>query len=132
MKTLLLVDDSEADQFLNTSLIEAYAPQVTIVKAYDGSEAIKLLSRRNFNPDLILLDLNMPILNGFEFLSKYEGSPYMGKAPVVVLTSSNLRTDKAAALEYECVKKYLTKPIATQNLDEIASIINCPKEKCLH
>ncbi|MBL4804164.1 MAG: response regulator [Alphaproteobacteria bacterium] len=122
MKKILLVDDSEADHFLSESLIEVFDPSVTIFKTYHGKEALEFL-KTNFKPDLILLDLNMPLMNGLQFLENYSYTRQRN-APVVILTSSELNTDKADALKFEAVKLFITKPLSLDKLRQINGVIN--------
>ena len=86
---ILLVDDSEADVRLTVTALERARAHVTLDRARDGIEALELLraagSRR---PDLVLLDLNMPRMDGREALREIKQDPDLRSIPVVVLTTS--------------------------------------------
>jgi CheY-like chemotaxis protein len=111
---ILVVDDSDVDQFLAELLIEDLDPSIEVRKAFDGQEALELLAGDN-EPDLIILDINMPRMTGLEFLEQY--SQHSKQVPVVVLSSSSLATDTSRALAHECVKDYWTKPLDPVHLE---------------
>lgn len=87
---------------------------VSVTVARDGIEAMELLRRSELaeaeRPDLILLDLNLPRMNGREVLAEVKSSPTLKQIPVLVMTSSHADDDIAAAysLNANC---YITKPI---------------------
>ena len=68
---ILVVDDNEGDQFLAEHLIKKYLPDTQQLKAYDGEEALRVIAESDVKPDIILLDINMPGMDGFEFLEAY-------------------------------------------------------------
>lgn len=68
---------------------------------------------------LIFLDLNMPVMNGWEFLEICHSRVYREKLHVVVITSSSYKDDKEKVLSYEQVKAYYTKPLKREYLNEI-------------
>ena len=69
LNTILVVDDDENDQFICEYTIRKFDPAIAILKAQDGTEALAILKTET--PDAIILDINMPIMNGFEFLEHY-------------------------------------------------------------
>lgn len=87
----------------------------------NGKEAIDRLDdiAEEREKVLILLDLNMPVMNGWEFLEECHSRPYSEKLYVVVVTSSSFIEDKQKALEYERVKAYYSKPMKREYLSEI-------------
>lgn len=92
----------------------------------NGREAIDYLDLVAGESDqvLVLLDLNMPEMNGWDFLEACKERPYSKKVYVVVVTSSLFREDQKKAESYEQVIGYFTKPLTTQNCLEI---LNLPK-----
>ena len=120
LKTILVVDDSNADQFLSQCIIEEYDPSIEVLQALDGKQALDMLDSLETPPDLILLDINMPRMNGFEFLDVYDQQDGEKSSVVVMITSSNQERDKKRAEKYKCVSMYLNKPLTLQYIEEIA------------
>ena len=106
MNSVMIVDDSESDQFLSKIIIEKFNPDIRILQAYDGQEALEILANLPKQPDVIFLDINMPRINGHEFLDKYEKWEEQ-VAIVIMLTSSDQERDKDKSMSYICVKNYL-------------------------
>jgi len=112
IRRILSVDDSDSDQFLHRHFIHKFDPTIEIRAALDGREALEALREADYVPDLILLDINMPRMNGFEFLRAYVEEFEPETAPVIVmLTSSLMPSDREAALSYPIVKGFLNKPL---------------------
>ncbi|RMF21231.1 MAG: response regulator [Bacteroidetes bacterium] len=90
-RTLLLVDDDQATVFLNRRLIEKTGFAQSIAVAGDGMEALQFLQNHRENlPDLIFLDLNMPRMNGWEFIDHFRRWPVQQSEepiPLVLLTT---------------------------------------------
>lgn len=110
--SVLNVDDSESDQLLARTRILRASPSTEFHAARDGLEALEFLRTAPSRPDLILLDLNMPRMNGMEFLRVYEAEfDPAERSPVVVLTTSNQAIDRLRAEASPAVVAYLTKPL---------------------
>ncbi|MCB9762464.1 MAG: response regulator [Alphaproteobacteria bacterium] len=93
MYNVLIVEDD----FLNRELVGEQMEEVAnIESATNGAAALEKM--REFKPDLVVLDLNMPVMNGFEFLASIREQGY--KTPVVVLTAMDLRKD-----DYDFLRK---------------------------
>ncbi len=123
LKKLLLVDDSEAEQFLYKAIIENFDAAIEVVSAFDGQEALEILERASEKPCGILLDLNMPRMNGFDFLDIYSQKHSSSSSFVAMLTSSNQESDKDKAMSYACVSEFFVKPIKTEELEKLAAMI---------
>ncbi len=123
-KTLLLVDDSDLDaECLRRSLKRA-GLRNPFRWAIDGQAAIDLLEGRGpekapEEPFLVLLDLNMPRLNGIEFLERVQKDPDLCPAPIYVLSTSTLPGDIAEA-RAKGAAGYFVKPIGA---DELAGLL---------
>jgi CheY-like chemotaxis protein len=117
---VLLVDDDLADAFLiEDSLLELGAAR-RVTHVADGVEALNHLRDRSApRPDLIVLDLNMPRMNGRELLAVLKHDESLRTIPVVVLTTSDAPDDVAGAYD-EHANAYVTKPIA---LDDFARVV---------
>jgi CheY-like chemotaxis protein len=121
INSILAVDDDENDLFICTYTIRKFDPDIRVLTALNGQEALVLL--RDVTPDAIILDVNMPVMNGFEFLERY-AEEFARHAPVVaMLTSSHLAPDREKALGYEFVKTYFEKPLTAENLRAIAALL---------
>lgn len=121
MKHIMVVDDSESDLFLCQHIIEAFDNDVTVIEAFDGRQALDILSETDNQPDVILLDINMPVMDGHEFLERYSA---LGKQQTVIamLSSSDHDKDKIKSHSYDFVKLYLRKPLSADDLEEIKKL----------
>ena len=119
---LLLVDDDVAFNFLNRILITSAGLNWEINECLDGSTALNYIKNNDKCPDVILLDINMPVMDGFEFLEEFEHTHKCSShAKVFILTSSTQDEDRNAAFKYNCVKGYFDKPLTIEHIHEIIS-----------
>ena len=121
---ILLVDDNDADNFMHEMVIEDSQVTKQIEIARNGHEAFDYLNGvkdGNSFPDLIFLDINMPIINGWEFLDKVQAikAELPKDLKVVMLTTSLNPTDKKEATKYEEVKLFRNKPLNKALLKEV-------------
>lgn len=129
MKTahILLVEDNPGDILLTTEALneKKFINKVSVVK--NGVEALNFIFKRGAfeaeeTPDLILLDINLPLKNGHEVLAEIKTREETQKIPVIVLTTSSDRRDIEKAYEQH-VNCFITKPIdITEFLEAIAKI----------
>ena len=120
--SILVVDDDENDQFICEYTIRKFDPSIRVLKAFDGTEALDILHAET--PDAIILDINMPVMNGFEFLDRY-AQEFEVHAPVVaMLTSSHLGKDRERAMQYSFVKSYFEKPLQADHLRIMAELLD--------
>ncbi|MEL7833232.1 response regulator [Fodinibius sp. Rm-B-1B1-1] len=124
---ILLVEDNEGDIVLTTEALEEgkIANSISIVR--DGWEAIQYLEQNEGyenaeQPDLILLDINLPKVNGHEVLKHIKESDELKQIPVIMLTTSSDQVDieKAYDNHSNC---YITKPVDVDNFIEVISTI---------
>lgn len=124
-KNVLLVDDDSIFQLLGTKALHRVGVTDTrIQKALNGKQALEILKNPGTpRPDVILLDLNMPVMNGFEFLEAFNKLKPAEKddTKVVIVTSSesDIDTRKAKALG---AVEYLTKPLKDESLSAILKV----------
>lgn len=121
---ILLVDDDQVDVMNVQRAFKKNNFLNPISVANDGIEALRLL-REGALPSrrLVLLDLNMPRMNGIEFLRALRADPELRSTSVVVLTTSNDDRDKVEAYQLN-VAGYLLKPITFQSFVELTATLN--------
>lgn len=111
---VLLVDDDEGDTFIIEDLLEELSYDLKLNIARNGLEAFQYLQTHE-EPDLILLDLNMPRMDGRQFLQKKLTMPEYQHIPVVVLTTSDAQRDIDQTYATGC-NSYLIKPSGIREL----------------
>jgi len=113
MKTVLVADDRETGRELVRTAIESSGYRV--VEATDGVEAVRLA--RECSPDLVILDLQMPRLDGFGVLAELRADPKLCRTPVLALTASAMPADRGKA-EKAGFDAYFSKPVRLSALRE--------------
>ncbi|CAM3357986.1 response regulator [Deinococcus saxicola] len=93
----LVVDDSPQDQLLAQEAFEHLCPECVLTCAGSGREALELLREHDFQVDVVLLDLNMPGMSGFELLREMKKDPRLVRIPVVILSTSSAQQDISEA-----------------------------------
>ncbi len=122
---MYVIDDDRIYHFLLKNLFKQNGIEITSTFFNNGQEAIeaiKLNKDTGIMPDLILLDVNMPIMNGWQFLEEYAKlAPGLPKiSTIYMISSSNDEVDINKAKGYgEIVKDYFLKPICKEDLDKI-------------
>ena len=122
-KKILLVDDDKTFNFLHTRILEITGVAGEINIALNGNQAINSLmklARENNLPDIILLDLSMPVMDGFDFLEAFKQSniPDKEKITIIVITSSNDYRDKNRASNLG-IEHFLSKPVNENELYQV-------------
>lgn len=116
-KEILLIDDDAVTNFLNQDLIEDKIPDIPITVFYNGSEALNYILENQEKEFIIFLDLNMPIMNGWEFLEAIEPQLNGRRIEIYVLTSSINPKDRANVKKISIVRTFLEKPLDEGLLD---------------
>lgn len=123
-KSILLIDNDYITNFVNSKLILKKGICAKVAVKSSGNEALNYLYDNNI-PSLILLDVNMPQMSGFEFLDEYYNYGFnKNETKIIMLTSSFLKLDKETATKYDKVVRFLTKPLTDDSLSEISNLIN--------
>ena len=127
-RTVMLVDDNEIDNLINQKMIEAASITDNIYTHTGAKSAIEFLKNmekmdvaEKVLPDVIFLDIDMPLMDGFQFLDEFENLSALTrkKSRIVMLTSSINPQDFNRSKKYNNVKMYLNKPLSHDSILKI-------------
>ncbi|WP_299899378.1 response regulator [uncultured Aquimarina sp.] len=120
LKRFLLIDDSKATTFFNKTIILKTEVVEEIAVAYNGKEALDSL-QSDSTPELIFLDLNMPVMNGWEFLDAYHhpSNPFQNSKIVVMLGAEIGKEERERLLSFSQVVEFRDKMLSKKVLEEI-------------
>ncbi|MBL7932255.1 MAG: response regulator [Bacteroidia bacterium] len=124
---LLIIDDDADDHFLLRKAIDATIPQAIVESLYDGSEALQFLENCTTLPNLVFLDLNMPVVSGTSTIKLIREKDYLKDLPIIVLTTSNSERDRTESMKLGASDFY-SKPF---NQHDLVKIVEEVKEKWL-
>ncbi|MFW5700687.1 MAG: response regulator [Cyclobacteriaceae bacterium] len=126
---VMLIDDNEIDNLINQKMIEAANITEHIFTHTGARSAIEFLRNiekiskiaKEVLPDVIFLDIDMPLMDGFQFLDEFEklNDDTKKKCKIVMLTSSINPQDVNKSKKYSYVKKYINKPLSQENLEKL-------------
>lgn len=119
---ILLAEDNPADVYLIEEALREHNLPFQITVAEDGEAALRMIVAGEIEPDLILLDLNMPKRSGAEVLSRLRSDDKSGRVPVIVLTSSDSPTDREEVLRLGATQ-YIRKPTGLDEFLQIGATI---------
>ena len=108
-KKILLIDDDKDDQMTFCRCVNEIDPAMECLIANNGMEAMLHLRTINPKPALIFLDLNMPLMNGFEYLTELKEQKMYNHIPIIIFTTSTNEEDKKEAQKFG-VSSFLVKP----------------------
>jgi len=127
--TVMLIDDNEIDNLINQKMIEAANITEHIFTHTGARSAIEFLKNiekvddvaKQILPDVIFLDIDMPLMDGFQFLDEFDklSDATKKKCKIVMLTSSINPQDVNESKECSYVKKYINKPLSQENLEKL-------------
>jgi len=123
----MLVDDSRHDNFFHGRVIEKVNAAKLVVTMGSGSAALEYIKSHPgesaAHPDLIFLDINMPGMNGWQFLDEYDrlgGDPQRSMV-VIMLTTTDNTEDREKAMALRNVSEFITKPLTNSDLENICN-----------
>ena len=127
---ILLIDDDEPTNFLSQMIIEEADCAADIQIAYSGDQAIDYLTSQRIStsgqntyprPDLIFLDINMPAMNGWEFLQKYNSleKEHKGNIVIIMLTTSINPDDKLRSKDFPDISGFENKPLTPELIERV-------------
>lgn len=123
----MLIDDSEIDLFIHRRFLELcnFSKELTTYKSAENAlDSLKNLEDQE-PPNVIFLDLNMPIVDGFSFLNLFTELPekIRKRSRIVVLTSSNSDTDREQVFLYKNVVQMITKPMKQSDIEALRILV---------
>jgi len=113
MTKILIAEDNAVNRELLRELLEMRG--YTVVEACDGDEALRMIEQTE--PDLLLLDIGMPVLDGFGVMRKIRENPSFASLPVVAVTAYAMQGDREKILNSQ-FDGYLSKPVNSRSLAE--------------
>jgi CheY-like chemotaxis protein len=130
MNRILLIDDDIDDVGLFREALKRIAPSVSLQYFNEGEEALgNLLEEKNVLPDIIFLDINMPKVNGWEFLVSFREARHLKHVPVIIYSTSSENREIRKAKELGA-NGFITKPDSFTQLKEmLAAILAQPLEQ---
>ncbi len=111
---ILLIDDDEIERLKFARVLQKNNYPHNSIEAKNGEEALQLLAKKEQLPDLIFLDLNMPKMNGLEFLKELKSDATLHYIPVIILSTSNNHRDLKEAYRIGA-SGYIVKPLKYQD-----------------
>ena len=126
-KTILLIEDNDAHAKLTKLAFEAECMGFDLIHILDGKEALKWLEKtKNENipalPKFILLDLNLPTLNGIEVLKAIKKDSILSLIPIIILTTSTSNNDIKTCYENKA-NSYIVKPLSYEEYIKISNML---------
>lgn len=126
VKQILMIDDDEINNFIAKKLLSIGPLEAKIIVLTNGNDGLTFLKQginnENILPDFIFLDLNMPIMNGWDFLDEYATDilPFVTKKPIIhIISSSVYSKDILKAKTYTFIDKFISKPLSVDIIKEI-------------
>jgi response regulator RpfG family c-di-GMP phosphodiesterase len=126
LKNIMLIDDNIHANYFNEIKLQQNNACDKITIFMNGKEALDyLVNNKETDVDLILLDINMPVMNGWQFLSNIERvwREIDKSIPIFILSSSVNTYDKQKSAEYESVKGFINKPLNDNDLKEMIDYV---------
>src|SRR6201996_2291764 len=120
-KTCLLIDDNYIDNFVTRRILEGGNFAEEVIVSQSAADAIDSLRSGKVKPDVIFLDIRMPVMGGFEFLQEFDKIDMEGKnnVKIFMLSSSLDPTDMKKSGNNKYITQFIHKPLTQKALDEI-------------
>jgi CheY-like chemotaxis protein len=119
-KTCLLIDDNYIDNFVTRKILEVSNFAETIIVVRSATEAIESLRNGIVTPDVIFLDIRMPLMSGFEFLEAYDKLNIDKKNIKIFMLSSSLDPlDIRKSLDNKYITRFIHKPLTQKAIEEL-------------
>lgn len=116
---IVLIDDDPINNLINKRLIRKLDLSSNIIEFLEAEKALKYLrSIDDMKQTLIFLDINMPVMNGWDFLGQYAEIKNKRKDMIIMLSSSINYQDRQKSLENNCVEGFIEKPLTIEKLEK--------------
>ena len=121
----IVIDDNELDCYIAERLIQHTGRAETILKFTDAEAALKYIARAKLKKTVILLDVLMPVMTGFQFVEAFEQLPEAIQAnyTIIALTTSLSRSDISKIRGYRSVSHFIDKPISPEKLLPLLELV---------
>ncbi|WP_026902971.1 response regulator [Pedobacter glucosidilyticus] len=122
---ILIIDDDEINNFIAAKLIDKIPPRAKVSTCLNGQEGIDYiisgLNNQEELPDIIFLDINMPVMNGWEFLEEYAKIAHQLSKKIVInmLSSSVYNDDISKSKTFSTVNKFISKPLTVEKIKSL-------------
>lgn len=129
LRQVLIIDDHDSDLLFSSLMVEHAKVAATVTTFEDATEALRYLQQpAGQSVDLIFLDINMPRMNGMEFLAAFEKLRLGAASPavVVMLTSSPDPRDREHAMAFASVRDYVIKPVDAEQVKQVVNRVFGP------
>ncbi|HTM98298.1 MAG TPA: response regulator [Pedobacter sp.] len=124
---LLVIDDDDINIFIIKKIVEKTGFDIEMVARNNGQQALDYLnetiSQKKALPSLVLIDINMPVMNGWEFIEAYEELSIEQKVDMYILSSSVYENDIEKTKGYKTVRGFISKPLSMERLTELIKAI---------
>jgi CheY-like chemotaxis protein len=122
-KTCLLIDDNYIDNFVTRRMLESSNFAENIIVQQSSTDAIEAIRNGSIKPDVIFLDLRMPLMNGFEFLQEYDKLKEQDKSAtkIFMLSSSLDPVDVKRSGQNKYITQFIHKPLTQKILEELSA-----------
>ena len=122
---LLVIDDDDINIFIIRKIVEKTGVNISMVAKSNGQQAIDYLvetiDKNEPLPELVLIDINMPVMNGWEFIEAYQKLDVQSDVDLYILSSSVYENDIEKTKSYASVKGFISKPLSMERLTELIS-----------
>lgn len=124
---LLVIDDDDINVFIIKKIVEKTGFDIEMIARNNGQQAIDYLtetiSQHKPLPKLVLIDINMPVMNGWEFIEAYETLGIEQQVDMYILSSSVYENDIEKTKNYKAVKGFISKPLSMERLTELVKAV---------